>query len=183
MGAPPSRLCLYRCNGSGRSRRRDPPESCEAPRPSSGRRYQIARVVGVMLVFAVIIGSKMLGPDSGLGGVGSAPSQSRADAVATFEHARASGRPVFLLFHSLTCDPCVEISANVDDVVPGYQGKVEFVNAITDDTSGQQLAAGFNFQYIPTSSFFNSKGELIDSYTGVLSVEELRVRLDNMVTQ
>jgi len=128
MGAPPSRLCLYRCNGSGRSRRRDPPESCKAPRPSSGR-------------------------------------------------------PVFPLFHSLTCDPCVEISANVDDVVPGYQGKVEFVNAITDDTSGQQLAAGFNFQYIPTSSFFNSKGELIDSYTGVLSVEELRVRLDNMVTQ
>lgn len=150
---------------------------------SSGRRYQIVLIAGVIVVFAVILTSKMLGSDSGLGGVGDAPSQSRADAVATFEEARASGRPVFLLFHSLTCDPCVEISANVDEVVPGYQGKVEFVNAITDDASGQQLAARFNFQYIPTSFFFDSKGELVGSYTGVLSVEELRARLDSMVTE
>ena len=156
----------------------------DSPTPaSSGRRYQIVLVVGVILVFAVIIGFKLLGPDSGLGGVGSAPSQSRADALATFERARASGRPVFLLFHSLTCDPCVEISTNVDEVVPGYQGRVEFVNAITDDASGQQLAAGFNFQYIPTSFFFDGKGALIDSYTGVLSVDELRAWLDSMVTQ
>lgn len=160
------------------STRRDSP-----PPTSSGRRYQIVLIVGVMVVFAFIIGSKMLGPDSGIGGVGDAPSQSRADAVAAFEQARASGRPVFLLFHSLTCDPCVEISANVDDVIPGYQGKVEFVNAITEDASGQQLAAGFNFQYIPTSFFFDSKGALIDSYTGVLSVDELRARLDRMATE
>lgn len=150
---------------------------------SSGRRYQIVLIVAVIVVFVIIIGSKMLGPDSGLGGVGDAPSQSRADAVATFEQARASGRPVFLLFHSLTCDPCVEISANVDEVVPGYQGKVEFVNAITDDASGQQLASGFNFQYIPTAFFFDGKGALIGSYTGVLSADELRTRLDSMVTQ
>jgi len=157
---------------------RDSPTSA-----SSGRRYQIMLIAAVIVVFAIIIGSKMLGPDSGLGGMGDAPSQSRADAVATFEQARASGRPVFLLFHSLTCDPCVEISANVDQVIPGYQGKVEFVNAITDDASGQQLAAGFKFQYIPTAFFFDAQGALIDSYTGVLSVDELRARLDGMVTQ
>ncbi|MHB8869498.1 MAG: thioredoxin family protein [Thermoleophilia bacterium] len=157
---------------------RDSPTSA-----SSGRRYQIVLIAAVIVVFAIIIGSKMLGPDSGLGGMGDAPSQSRADAVATFEQARASGRPVFLLFHSLTCDPCVEISANVDQVIPGYQGKVEFVNAITDDASGQQLAAGFNFQYIPTAFFFDAQGALIGSYTGVLSVDELRARLDGMVTQ
>ena len=71
----------------------------------------------------------------------------------------------------------------MDEVIPGYQGKVEFVNAITDDASGQQLAAGFNFQYIPTAFFFDDKGALIDSYTGVLSVDELRAWLDSMVTR
>ncbi len=31
---------------------------------SSGRRYQMVLIVGVMVVFVFIIGSKMLGPDS-----------------------------------------------------------------------------------------------------------------------
>ncbi len=149
----------------------------------TGRRYQAVLTVGVIVIFAVIIASKVLGPDAGLGGGGNAPSQSRADAIATFEEARASGRPVYLLFHSLTCDPCVEISAYVDQVVPSYQGRVEFVNAITEDPSGQRLATGFNFQYIPTSFFFDQRGALIASYTGVMSVDELRAQLDSMVTE
>ncbi len=71
------------------------------------------------------------------------------DAVEDYEAALKTGKPVYVLFHSLTCQPCVEISAVVDKVMPGYEGKVVFVNAISDDPSAQLLASKFQFQYIP----------------------------------
>lgn len=113
----------------------------------------------------------------------SKPSQSRADASVAYESALASGKPIYLLFHSLTCDPCIEISAVVDKVVPTYKGRVAFVNAITDDASAQQLASRFQFQYIPQSFFIDSKGSVVDSHTGVIDEPSMRARLDRLVAQ
>ena len=47
--------------------------------------------------------------------------------------------------------------------MPGYEGKVVFVNAISDDASAQQLASQFQFQYIPTSFFITPDGKVADS--------------------
>lgn len=105
------------------------------------------------------------------------------DAVADYEAALMTGRPVYLLFHSLTCDPCVDISAVVDKVMPEYEGKVVFVNAISDDPSGQQLASRFQFQYIPTSFFINPDGQVADSYTGAMSDTDMKARLDKLITR
>lgn len=66
-------------------------------------------------------------------------------------------------------------------MVPEYAGRVEFVNAITGDPSGQQLASQFSFQYIPTSFFIDSQGHVTDSYTGTLTAAEMRARLDKLV--
>ena len=149
-------------------------------RTSRGRLYQIILLTAVAVVFIVIIANKMIGPGAEADGADESPSQSRADAVVAFEQARSSGRPVFVLFHSMTCAPCVEISANVDQVIGSYDGRVAFVNAITDDPSGQRLAADFDFQYIPTSFFIDGQGNLVDSYTGVLSPTDLKARLDRL---
>jgi len=67
--------------------------------------------------------------------------------------------------------------------VPTYAGKLEFVNAITGDPSGQQLASQFSFQYIPTSFFINAKGEVVDSFTGPLTEADMRSRLDSLVAE
>ncbi|MCL5887821.1 MAG: thioredoxin family protein [Actinobacteria bacterium] len=106
----------------------------------------------------------------------------RNDAMVDYDAAVASGKPIYVLFHSLTCEPCVEISAVVDQVMPGYEGDVVFVNAITDDPSAQQLAAQFSFQYIPTSFFISPGGtEVVDSFTGAMEDAQMRGYLDALV--
>ena len=151
----------------------------------------------VLLLFAVIVAAKMQAPSTDAPGPAlsagaasttsapspTAPSQSRTDAVAAYEAALATGKPVYLLFHSLTCVPCVEISAVVDKVIPGYEGRVVFVNAVTDDASAQELAAKFKFQYIPTSFFITADGAVSDSFTGVLSDLEMKARLDALIAR
>lgn len=103
------------------------------------------------------------------------------DAIADYDAALKAGKPVYVLFHSLTCDPCIEISAVADKVIPGYADKVTFVNAITDDPSGQQLAARFQFQYIPTSFFMDASGKVVDSFTGAMDEAQMRGYLDTLV--
>lgn len=103
------------------------------------------------------------------------------DAVADYEAALAAGRPIYVLFHSLSCEPCVEISGIADVVVPGYQDSITFVNVITDDASGQELASRFSFQYIPTSFFLNADGTVAESFTGAMDAAQMRRHLDALV--
>ncbi|MHB9002961.1 MAG: thioredoxin family protein [Coriobacteriia bacterium] len=107
----------------------------------------------------------------------------RNDAVADYEAAIATGKPVYVLFHSLTCQPCVEISAIVDRVMPSYGDGIVFVNAISDDPSGAELSSRFQFQYIPTSFFLQPGGAVADSFTGSMSEEKLRGYLDTLITE
>ncbi|MCE5190300.1 MAG: thioredoxin family protein [Actinomycetia bacterium] len=157
----------------------------DEPARLSGR----ARVligVAILVVFAVILGVKLAAPQTPAGAPAEAavkPSQVRDDPVAAYDAALSAGKPVYVLFHSLTCDPCIEISAVADQVIPEYTDTVTFVNAITDDPAGQQLAARFSFEYIPTSFFVLPDGTVADSYTGVLAAEEMRARLDALVAK
>lgn len=105
------------------------------------------------------------------------------DAVADYEAALKTGKPIFVLFHSLTCVPCVEISAVVDKVMPEYEGRVVFVNAISDDPSAQRLASQFQFQYIPTSFFVTPDGKVVDSFTGAMPDADMKARLDKLIAQ
>jgi hypothetical protein len=68
-------------------------------------------------------------------------------------------------------------------VVPEYAAEITFVNAITDDPSGQQLSSRFSFQYIPTSFFLKADGTIADTYTGALTADEMRTYLDTLVAQ
>lgn len=141
-------------------------------------RWKVLAVMAVVVVFLAVLVVKT--QQSEPADAADSMTAQRGDAVAAFEQAQAADRPIYLLFHSMTCEPCVEISANVDQVMPGYMDRVTFVNAITDDSSAQQLAAKFSFQYIPTSFFIGRDGTVVDTYTGVLSPDELKTRLDKL---
>ena len=67
--------------------------------------------------------------------------------------------------------------------MPDYAGKVVFVNAITDDSSAQQLASKFRFQYIPTSFFVTLDGQVADSFTGPMTEADMRARLDKLIAK
>jgi len=113
----------------------------------------------------------------------SGPSSSHADSMVAYEAALKTGKPIYLLFHSLTCDPCIEVSAVVDKVIPGYEGRVVFVNAISTDEPSQRLADKFRFQYIPQSFFLDSKGNVVDSFTGAMDESAMKAYLDRLVAQ
>lgn len=165
---------------------------------STDPRLRIAAVVAVIAAFAVLIVFKTIAAsprapavtEPATGAVSAAatpapgaPSQSKANALVAYDDARKTGKPIYLLFHSLTCVPCVEISAVVDKVVPGYEGRVVFVNAITTEQSAQDLAAKFKFEYIPTSFFIKADGTVSDSFTGTLSDVEMNARLDKLIAE
>lgn len=57
------------------------------------------------------------------------------------------------------------------------------MDALTDDPSARELAAGFQFQYIPTSFFIAPDGTVTDSYTGPLTEDEMRGYLDDLVAE
>lgn len=158
--------------------------------PDKPKRISPSMIV-ILLVVAVLSGvvfAKMQGgttpPPSSTAtdaATGATITSVHNDAAVDYEAALKTGKPVYVLFHSLTCQPCVEISAVVDKVMPEYEGKVVFVNAITEDQPSQQLAAKFQFQYIPTSFFVNPDGSIADSFTGAMSDAEMKARLDKLI--
>lgn len=164
--------------------------------PTGASRSRRIIIVAVIAVFVVLALAKAMSagtipsttPDAeqtgtGLPAAGTTITSVHNDAVADFDAAIASGKPIYVLFHSLSCQPCVEISAVADSVIPEYEDDVVFVNAITDDPSGQQLASRFSFQYIPTSFFIAPGGEeVVDSFTGAMDAEKMRGYLDALVS-
>jgi len=113
--------------------------------------------------------------------VGATADAAAYDAVAAYDAALDEGLPIYILFHSLTCQSCVEIDAVAKAVVPEYEGRVSFVDALTDETSGAELASSFSFQFIPTSYFLLSDGTVQATYTGVLDAEAMRAQLDSLL--
>lgn len=148
------------------------------------RPTRLVIILAILAVFGVVLVAKIFSPPPGsteTSGSGTSLTSVHNDAAADYAAALKTGKPIYVLFHSLTCDPCVQISAVADAVLPAYADKVKFVNAITDDPSGQQLSSRFRFQYIPTSFFLTADGTVADSFTGVLTADEMRARLDSLL--
>jgi len=160
-------------------------EPSERPTGPPGR-SRLAILLAVALLFVVLAGVRLAddarqsSPPAGGGASGEVPAEGPDPAVA-YADALVAGRPIFVLFHSSTCAPCVEIETTAAEVLPAYADSVTFVDVYTDDPRAQPLYSEFAFQYIPTSFFLDSQGGVVDQHTGVLTAEELRERLDTLV--
>ncbi len=172
------------------------PESGEsgADRKTVLASRQIVIVLVVLAVFAgVLVAKAVTGRTGGTAQSSSATtaveegssSPAQGDAEASYEAALKTGKPIYVMFHSTTCQPCVEIDAVAKRVIPDYAEKIAFVDAVTNsDPSVQQLAAKLPaFQYIPQSFFLKSDGTTADSFTGAMSESEMRARLDALLAQ
>jgi thioredoxin-like negative regulator of GroEL len=175
-------------SGEGLASQETAPAGPPDPSHPVGSKRRVLLVVIVALLALVIAKLAADGntPTENSGSEGHAAGVSMTsihnDARADYETAVASGKPIYVLFHSLTCEPCVEISEVADEVMPDYEGKVVFVNAVTDDPSGQNLASDFSFQYIPTSFFLSPGGEsVVDGFTGPMDETDMRGFLDALI--
>lgn len=62
--------------------------------------------------------------------------------------------------------------------MPGYAGRVAFVDAVTTEASAEAVLERYPTEYIPTSVFVGDDGVVVETVVGPLSEAELRTRLD-----
>lgn len=65
--------------------------------------------------------------------------------------------------------------------MPEYEGRVVFIDAVTDDPAAAAVLERYPTQYIPTSVFVDDTGEVVDTVIGPLSDAQLRGRLDALI--
>lgn len=98
----------------------------------------------------------------------------------TLEDALAQGKPVYILFHSLTCEPCKEMEAVVRRVIPAFDGQITYLDVNVYDESRQDLVNQFRIETIPTSVFLDARGNTVSSFVGVMTDEQLRAYLEKL---
>lgn len=152
--------------------------------PAHKRNALILLVVAV--AFAALVVVKMGAPASRATGAPTGASDaaqagSPTDAVAAYQAALDSDIPIFLNFGLSYCANCAEMEKSVQEVLPEYADEVIYLHVMTDEPSGQALAREFSFQFVPTSYFIGSDGEVVDSYTGKLDAAGVRTYLDALL--
>lgn len=161
-------------------------------RQTNGSRPRIIVATIILVGFLVLLVAKAVTsspsaapttcPTPSAAASGSSASDEQASgAVAAYEAALKAGKPIYVMFHSTTCAPCIEIAGVADGVIPDYADRITFVDAVTDDSGTQELASKFSFQYIPTSFFLKADGTTVDSFTGAMDDAQMRGYLDALV--
>jgi thiol-disulfide isomerase/thioredoxin len=95
--------------------------------------------------------------------------------------ARKEGKPVYILFHSKNCAPCVEMEKTVKQVMPSFAERIVFVDVDVYDESEEELISEFGVQSIPTSVFLGKDGKIITGFVGVIPANELKDKLNKLV--
>ena len=95
---------------------------------------------------------------------------------ATFDaEVRKSDMPVFIDFWAPWCGPCKAMLPIVEELGEKYKGKVKIVKMNVDDNT--DVPGKYNVMSIPTFLILK-KGEVVDSFVGARSKEELSTKLD-----
>lgn len=133
--------------------------------------------VFIMLVAAVaaLIATKGIKTDNGPEDYFSnIPASQTANLI---EEAKRKGQPAWLLFHSTSCQSCVEMEQVFHTLESEFKGKVAFVNINVNNPAEQELCMQYQIQYIPTTYFLNTKGEPIFNFVGVIKQDEMRAKI------
>lgn len=89
--------------------------------------------------------------------------------------------PMWLLFRSQTCAPCREMQKTFDLLKPDFASKVQFVTVDVNDPNNEKLLTDYKIRYIPTIYLFDKHKQLFYQQIGVVSVEEMRAKLNALV--
>lgn len=85
--------------------------------------------------------------------------------------------PVWYLFRSTTCIPCIEMQKTMDALRAEFKGKVDFVAVDVNDPANRELLMKYQIRLIPTTFLYDRNKNLYFQYGGALSVDEMRGKL------
>jgi thioredoxin-like negative regulator of GroEL len=159
-------------------------EARETRLPSEpARRTTMVILLVVAVVIGVLVGLQLTGSAEDAqpleAGVLTDPDVATGpDPFEEYQEARSAGAPIYVLFHSGACEPCVEAKDVADQVLPDYEGAIVYVSAHTVDSRSRELFDEFSFRSVPTSFFVDANGEVLDQQVGPMAEEDLRGRLD-----
>lgn len=97
------------------------------------------------------------------------------------ERAKENGEPMWILFSSTSCPPCVEMKKVFDRIKPEYEGKVRFINVNVDTEGNYNLLREYEIKYIPTAYIIDEQGEISYHNIGLIPEDTLREELNKVV--
>ena len=89
--------------------------------------------------------------------------------------------PVVVDFYAPWCGPCRILSPRLDNLAGEYTGKIKFVQVNVDHAP--TLSQKFDVQAIPKLVFFGKDGKPVNSSVGLVSVETLRAKLNELIAK
>ncbi|PKM81018.1 MAG: hypothetical protein CVU89_10745 [Firmicutes bacterium HGW-Firmicutes-14] len=148
---------------------------------------KLKAVVLIVLVaaFVALLAAKGIMTGSGTEGYSSnepVPGQVSQSAN-LIKQAGQDGKPAWLLFHSKTCQPCIEMEKVFNTLKPEFEGKVVFVDINVNDPAEQDLCMEYKIQYIPTTYILDSDGNSVFDFVGVIQVDDMRAKLDAVAVE
>lgn len=97
------------------------------------------------------------------------------------QRALSQGQPTVVFFHSLTCDPCMQMVDHMEQVYPSFSNRVELVDVNVSDTRNHTLLREQGVRVIPSLVFYDSAGQSSTTY-GVMTPGDLQQQLESVAT-
>lgn len=144
------------------------------------------KLIILIAVIAVVLGlityrSMIPGDPAPAASQGTSQENSQGSSQSLIADAKNIHRPAWLLFHSQTCASCIEMEKVYQALKPEFEGKVAFVNIDVNDSRENELLRQYQISYIPTTFLLDGNGEIQTQYVGVLSVDEMRGKLNDLL--
>ncbi len=134
-------------------------------------------LIGLIMGIVVLLALKTIGAVNTNPKYAASPSQATA-----IEQAKQHGQPAWLLFHSATCESCIEMEKIYETLKPEFAGKVAFVNIDVNDPNEKRLLAQYKIKTIPATYFQDGKGKIVWQNVGVIPIAEMRAKLQALAT-
>ncbi len=91
--------------------------------------------------------------------------------MADLNKAAKSGIPYIVMVTSDTCTTCKDMKVYFPQFYEKYAGKVTFMMA--DSLRSRDIAAKFAVRVVPTTLFFDEYGDLVNSYVGAITEDQM----------
>ncbi len=89
-------------------------------------------------------------------------------------------KPVWLLFRSETCVPCVAMQKTMDELQPEFEGKVQFISIDVNDAANREMVQKYQIVYIPANYLFDCNQKQWKQWTGATATSDMRQLLNQL---